>query len=149
MNNCLRFLFASLVFGASILARAEVVSTPHASIRPLGPFFAALDTDHNGVLSAKEIAAAPLTLTALDLNNDGLISPNERRATNADGKPVRVSRGATAFNVVFALDANHDGDIQSMEIANAVSSLKLLDRNGDGELTPNELRPAMVAQLRS
>ena len=148
MINGLRFLFVSLALSSTLLARAESVPASHASSRPLGPILVALDFDHDGILSAKEIAAAPVTLVALDLNQDGLISPNERRATDAYGKPVRVSRGASTFNVVLMLDANHDGDIQSMEIANAVSSLKLLDRNGDGELTPDELRPMMVAQTR-
>lgn len=119
------------------------------SNRPLSPVLVALDSDQDGVLSPKEIAAAPLTLTALDLDGDGLISPTERRTPNADGKPVRVSRGGGSFNIILTLDANHDGDIQTMEIANAVSSLKLLDRNGDGALTPEELRPVLVAQHRS
>ncbi len=39
------------------------------------------------------------------------------------------------------LDANHDGVIDAAEIANASASLKKLDRNGDGKLTPDEYRP--------
>jgi len=37
-----------------------------------------------------------------------------------------------------ALDANHDGIIDSNEIANASSVLKSLDKNGDGQLTRDE-----------
>ena len=40
-----------------------------------------------------------------------------------------------------ALDVNHDGIIDSNEIANASAELKTLDKNGDGQLTPDELRP--------
>ncbi len=40
-----------------------------------------------------------------------------------------------------ALDANHDGVIDANEIANASAALKKLDKNGDGKLTPDELRP--------
>jgi hypothetical protein len=40
-----------------------------------------------------------------------------------------------------ALDANHDGIIDADEIANASAALKKLDKNGDGKLTPDELRP--------
>jgi len=36
---------------------------------------------------------------------------------------------------------NHDGIIDSNEIANASAELKTLDKNGDGQLTPDELRP--------
>lgn len=61
------------------------------------------------------------------------------------GRFGRAARGA-ALNLMLALDANHDGDIQAMEVANAASSLKQLDANGDGELTPGELRPVMLAR---
>lgn len=40
--------------------------------------------------------------------------------------------------IVRALDANHDGVIDSNEIANASAALKTLDKNGDGKLTPDE-----------
>ncbi len=39
------------------------------------------------------------------------------------------------------LDANGDGIIDEQEIANASAALKKLDKNGDGKLTPDELRP--------
>jgi hypothetical protein len=41
-----------------------------------------------------------------------------------------------------ALDANHDGVIDAQEISNASASLRTLDKNGDGKLTRDELRPA-------
>ncbi|HEY5234236.1 MAG TPA: hypothetical protein VIK35_11945 [Verrucomicrobiae bacterium] len=40
-----------------------------------------------------------------------------------------------------ALDVNHDGVIDSNEMANASAELKTLDKNGDGQLTQDELRP--------
>ena len=40
-----------------------------------------------------------------------------------------------------ALDTNHDGVLSADEIANAATSLKQLDKNGDGRLTEDELRP--------
>jgi hypothetical protein len=40
-----------------------------------------------------------------------------------------------------ALDTNHDGVISADEIANASASLKTLDKNGDGQLTPDEYHP--------
>ena len=43
--------------------------------------------------------------------------------------------------IIAALDANHDGMIDATEIANASAALKSLDKNGDGQLTPEELRP--------
>jgi hypothetical protein len=43
--------------------------------------------------------------------------------------------------LITALDLNKDGVISADEIAKAPESLKKLDRNGDGQLTPDELRP--------
>jgi hypothetical protein len=43
--------------------------------------------------------------------------------------------------IVAALDANKDGVIDATEIANAVAALKTLDKNGDGKLTQDEIRP--------
>ena len=40
-----------------------------------------------------------------------------------------------------ALDANGDGVIDAKEIANAPAALKTLDKNKDGKLTEEELRP--------
>ncbi len=38
-------------------------------------------------------------------------------------------------------DTNHDGVIDADEIANASAVLKALDKNGDGKLTGDEMRP--------
>ena len=43
--------------------------------------------------------------------------------------------------VIEALDLNKDGTIDGDEIAKASDSLKKLDKNGDGKLTPDEFRP--------
>ena len=43
--------------------------------------------------------------------------------------------------VDVVLDANGDGIIDAAEIANAPVALKKLDKNGDGKLTRDELRP--------
>ena len=149
MTTHLRSILVPLSLFAAISAQADSSPPRRTLPRNMSPIMAVLDSDHDGRLSAREIEAAPMVLKALDLNQDGLISPEERRAFTADGRPARAWRGATAFNVVLTLDANHDDDIQSMEIANAVSSLKRLDRNGDGQLTPDELRPVMVAPTRA
>ncbi len=43
--------------------------------------------------------------------------------------------------LLVALDLNHDGVIDAEEIAKASESLKKLDKNGDGKLTPDEIHP--------
>lgn len=42
-----------------------------------------------------------------------------------------------------ALDADRDGSISAAEIANAPAALRLLDKNHDGRLTLEEVRPGM------
>jgi hypothetical protein len=145
MSLRFRFLLASLALAATTLVRAESASAAPAPVRAPNPILATLDTNHDGTLSAGELAAAPLTLTALDLNEDGTISPAER-TVDAEGRAVRTRRGGSSFNVVLALDANHDGALQSLEVAHAASSLKRLDVNGDGRLTPDELRTVTLAR---
>ena len=44
--------------------------------------------------------------------------------------------------LMTALDTDKDGSLSADEIANASESLKKLDKNGDGQLTPEEYRPA-------
>ena len=41
--------------------------------------------------------------------------------------------------IMQALDVNKDGKLDATEIANASKALLTLDKNGDGELTPDEL----------
>lgn len=125
--------------------QAATVSTP----RRVSPLVAALDRDLNGILSEAEIAHAAVVLRALDVNDDGILTVAELRGefsarrTNSAETSERTSRTARpgpGFTLAFTLDANHDGDIQGMEIANAASSLRTLDRNHDGQLTSDELR---------
>ena len=43
--------------------------------------------------------------------------------------------------IMVALDTDQDGEISSAEIANASKSLQTLDKDGNGSLSPEELRP--------
>lgn len=48
--------------------------------------------------------------------------------------------------VMAALDADADGSISAAEIENAVAALKALDKNTDGRLTEDELRPNVAGR---
>jgi hypothetical protein len=124
---------------------------------PPMPLIQALDTNHDGVLSADEIANAPANLLKLDKNGDGQLTKDEylpprppRRAgdTNgpAGGPPPdnqndsgQPPRHRPLPPIVTVLDTNGDGIISADEIANASASLLKLDKNGVGQLTRDEL----------
>lgn len=119
---------------------------------PVPPIFAALDTNHDRVLSANEIQAALEVLGTLDKNGDGEITLEELRLPPPNGKrPPKIPKDPPPGNpppnkppvppLIAALDVDHDGTISAAELANAPESLKVLDKNGDGELSPEELRP--------
>ena len=130
--------------------------------RPPPPIVEALDANHDGVISADEIANAPAALKTLDKNGDGQLTPDELRPPPpADAPPPpNAATTGTAGNgpdgenpppppphhpqkdpLIEALDVNHDGIISADEINNAAAALKTLDKNGDGQLTPDEFCP--------
>jgi hypothetical protein len=62
-------------------------------------------------------------------------------------QPERGPRpgGRPGGPLIEALDANKDGVIDAAEINNAAAALRGLDKNADGQLTAEELRPARPA----
>ena len=84
-----------------------------------------------------------------DANHDGKLTAEEIRALSAHqgmpaGAETSPGRAAGVFRtdpLLNALDTNRDGTISSEEIAVATASLLTLDKNGDGELTADEIRP--------
>jgi hypothetical protein len=117
------------------------------------PIIRVIDADHNGEISAAELAAAPAAIRTLDTNADGIVSSEElhpARPTPPAGTPAVPPDGAmrprggharAADPVMLALDANSDGAVSATEIARAATSLAALDGNKDGKLTMDELRP--------
>lgn len=119
---------------------------------PPSPIIGALDTDQDHSLSAEEIAAAATSLATLDKDSDGTITseelpfppPRDKKPRDGDGEEEisdKPDRKPPVPPIVATLDANHDGTISADEIKAAPEALKALDKNKDGELTPEELHP--------
>lgn len=106
-----------------------------------------LDRNGDGVLTADEIPERlkPL-MDRADTNHDGRLTADELRAyaktqSQPQGRSMRGGQPTRMDPVLNALDADHDGVISAAEIANASAALLTLDKNGDGQLAPDELRP--------
>jgi len=111
----------------------------------------ALDADRDLTISAPEIANAPAALWQLDKNRDGKLSPEEcgfytGPSSLSPKLTDRMRRDLMRFNPVLAvLDSDHNGEISAAEIRNSSQSLKMLDINGDGSLSPPEVMPNQAA----
>ncbi len=138
----------------------------HPDKPPIPPLVDALDTDHDGIISADEIKAAPESLKTLDKNKDGKLTPDEFMGRPPGGPPPGGPKDGGDKKpaerpfpgqkppgpkdgdgkpqrpppppLVAALDADGDGVISAAEIANASAALLTLDKNGDGQLGPGE-----------
>ena len=79
------------------------------------------------------LIALTVGLSALHAQSDTAPASGRQTGSTQRAKP------ATPL-VVATLDANHDGVIDAVEIKNAVTALKSLDKNADGRLSRVELR---------
>lgn len=92
-----------------------------------------------------------VTLSVLTLGVSALMLMAENTGVRPAGnaRPPRGEEGGRPGGpghrppppVIAVLDANHDGVIDAAEIANASAALLTLDKDGDGRLTQEELRP--------
>jgi hypothetical protein len=119
---------------------------------PPSPLVEALDVNHDGVIDSNEIANASAELLTLDKNHDGKLTPDEYRPPRPNGAPSDQQGGPgdgpqgghhhpPPLPILEVLDVNHDGVIDSNEIANAPAELLTLDKNHDGKLTRDEYLP--------
>jgi Ca2+-binding EF-hand superfamily protein len=113
----------------------DVLGRARREFMRVNPVLAVLDADHDGVISAAEIANASAALKKLDRNRDGFLTPDE----------VLPDRAETSAGMLMSrLDRNDDGVLsaeeQSAEEAEPLRELlRNADRNGDGVVTREEL----------
>jgi Ca2+-binding EF-hand superfamily protein len=111
--------------------------------------FARADGDKDGVLTAEELKAVAATPSGdrggrrvRDGEPGRVGEPGRDGEPGGEGRRGRGPGGPMRDPVFQALDANHDGTIAGDEIAAATAALAVLDGNGDGQLTLEEIRPA-------
>lgn len=82
-------IFAVALATTLVSANAQEAERPEGRQRPMHPIVAALDTNKDGVLDDKEIAAAPTALKSLDKNSDGKITREEMAPARGEGRGPR------------------------------------------------------------
>jgi hypothetical protein len=100
------------------------------------------DANHDGILTRAElIAGLHAEFNAYDVNHNNCLGPDQVRAINQ----MRVQQdGSQASPLV---DWNQDNCIDFNEFSGASLSLfDTLDKNGDGQLTQQELNPTAARQ---
>jgi len=102
-------------------------------------------TEGNTNNKTKQMKRSKLFILALGLAGLGYsLTAQDNGAPPPDGSgPDRppMRRRMPVHPLMQALDINKDGTLDEQEIANAATALKALDKNGDGKITPDELRP--------
>ena len=93
-------------------------------------------------LAAMALGATVLMLQAQDTNGTFNGAPPDGGPPDG-GPPPGFRHRPPPLPLLRALDVNHDGVIDSNEIANASAALLTLDKNGDGKLTADEYMPPM------
>ena len=163
MNNLIRFSTLGVFIGLAAAISAQPADGgprghqgrghggPGHHGGPGQPVVRVLDNDHDGEISATELANASSNLTALDLNSDGTVAADELRpgrpanaptpAADRPQRPDHADHPRPVFPLMLALDADANGELSNSEIANATTSLTALDLDADGRLTAEEFRP--------
>lgn len=121
----------------------EEPPSPAPSAEELTATLMTFDANKNGKLEKKEV---PERMQGIfergDANHDNVLTREEIAAMAEANRQAKIDvrrPGGAAFN---ALDVDKDGEISSAEIAGSVAALKTLDKNGDGNLTEEDLAPA-------
>ena len=146
--------WSSLLGACLVLGGVSAAQPPEGARRegggrgpggPPRPLQRALDTNHDGALSAEEIAAAPQSLLTLDRNHDGSLTADELQPQpgGEGGGPEGASAPSPDVLVqqLMSFDKNQDGVLTTDEVPERLQNLfARADANHDGKLTPAELR---------
>ncbi len=103
------------------------------------------DTNKDSVLTQSELTVFTKKQEAIRRKETEQREKAEAERQKAEGTTPPAPRPGGPGRVapiVAAMDINKDGEVSTEEMAGAAVSLKTLDKNSDGKITPEELRPA-------
>jgi len=131
-------LTLGLLLSATSLALAQSAPRPDAMLNNGPPSW---DTNHDGIYTCAEWKSfMDRIFTSADRNKDGSLSPSEFETV----KKADPSLAEADFGY---FDENQDGKITRKEFVEKPSAFILrFDRNGDCQVTPEELRAATRPQ---
>jgi len=141
---------AYVAVGALALACAGA-----ARAADIGAQYRRADTDGDGMLSRAEVERGLPRLAksfdAIDTNHDGRLSAEELRAWRRNARTQRKTKGPSKFDEYFArADADGDGALSRSEAAKGMPRIAgkfdRIDTNGDGKITRDELRAWLSAR---
>lgn len=142
------------LFVVVILAALTMLAQPPGGFIRFSPLLSAIDSDHDGVISASEIANASKALLTLDRNGDGKLTeeemrPNFGRGPGGPGRPEgrRDDPAADLVKALMAFDKNGDGKLSKDELPERMQGVfERGDANKDGFLTVDEITRMAAAQ---
>ena len=140
-----------------MMAALPMLAQPRQGFGPPGgfirfsPLLSAIDSDHDGVISASEIANASKSLLTLDRNGDGKLTEEEMRPNFGPGPGRPEGRlddpAADLVKTLMAFDKNADGKLSKDELPERMQGMfERGDANKDGFLTVDEITKLAAAQ---
>ena len=107
------------------------------------------NTDPSPRPAAKRPAQRKMTITAEALTASS--TPTRPVAASVDNPPATPAkvRQRPVPALIAAVDINHDRVLDAAEIAKASETLRKLDKNGDGTLSAEEVRPLRASRPRA
>ena len=132
-KHMIKYLTAAALLVSLTLPSLTAAQPP--GLERLQTVFRTLDADDDQALSTDEVQAASERLLSLDSDSDGALSLEEM------GGPAPIRGMIRQQLVIRALDEDGDLSVSADELARASRSLAYLDRDGDWNLTGEELNP--------